>query len=354
MVDVGDKAATQRSGGRRGARARSRRRRRGAARRGLRSPKGPVFDTAIVAGVMGAKRTHELIPFCHPLGLESCNIEIDLEGDDGGDPLHGQRAPQDRRRDGGADRRQHRGADHLRHVQGAVARHRHRRRRAWSPSRAARATHACARRRHERAAPASTGWCSPAGSSSRMQRDKAALTYRGRSQLERAVELLGRHVAPVFVSVRADQAERPRRGAHTPLIIDPARRRGPDGRHPLGIRGDTPDAAWLVLACDLPFLSDATLEQPDRARATRARTATAFRSAHDGLPEPLCAIWEPAQPRRSSPPRMPPARNCPRKFLINARREPDRAPRSARARQRQHAGRIPAPRSRALDACARR
>ena len=48
---------------------------------GLRSAKGPVFDTAIVAGVMGAKRTHELIPFCHPLGLESCQIAIDLVGD---------------------------------------------------------------------------------------------------------------------------------------------------------------------------------------------------------------------------------------------------------------------------------
>ncbi len=48
---------------------------------GFRSPKGPVFDTAIVAGVMGAKRTHELIPFCHPLGLENCRIHIELEGD---------------------------------------------------------------------------------------------------------------------------------------------------------------------------------------------------------------------------------------------------------------------------------
>jgi cyclic pyranopterin monophosphate synthase len=48
---------------------------------GLRSAKGPVFDTAIVAGVLGAKRTHELIPFCHPLGLENCHISIDLEGD---------------------------------------------------------------------------------------------------------------------------------------------------------------------------------------------------------------------------------------------------------------------------------
>jgi cyclic pyranopterin phosphate synthase len=48
---------------------------------GLRTPKGPVFDTAIIAGVMGAKRTHELIPFCHPLGLEQCAVTIDLEGD---------------------------------------------------------------------------------------------------------------------------------------------------------------------------------------------------------------------------------------------------------------------------------
>ena len=48
---------------------------------GLRSAKGPVFDTAIVAGVMGAKRTHELIPFCHPLAIENCKIAIDLQGD---------------------------------------------------------------------------------------------------------------------------------------------------------------------------------------------------------------------------------------------------------------------------------
>ena len=48
---------------------------------GHRTKKGPVFDTAVIAGVQAAKRTHELIPFCHPLGLESCRINIDLEGD---------------------------------------------------------------------------------------------------------------------------------------------------------------------------------------------------------------------------------------------------------------------------------
>ncbi len=41
--------------------------------------KGPVFATAIVAGVMAAKRTHELIPFCHPLGLDNCKVSIEMD-----------------------------------------------------------------------------------------------------------------------------------------------------------------------------------------------------------------------------------------------------------------------------------
>ena len=49
---------------------------------GHRTKKGPVFDTAIIAGVMAAKRTHELIPFCHPLGIDNCSVEI--EAQDGG------------------------------------------------------------------------------------------------------------------------------------------------------------------------------------------------------------------------------------------------------------------------------
>lgn len=45
----------------------------------IHSKKGPVFQTAIIAGVMAAKKTHELIPFCHPLGLENCKISIDVD-----------------------------------------------------------------------------------------------------------------------------------------------------------------------------------------------------------------------------------------------------------------------------------
>jgi cyclic pyranopterin phosphate synthase len=47
----------------------------------MHSKKGPVLDTAIVGGTMAAKRTHELIPFCHPLAIERCRIEADFVSD---------------------------------------------------------------------------------------------------------------------------------------------------------------------------------------------------------------------------------------------------------------------------------
>src|SRR5580704_9274834 len=44
----------------------------------IKSKKGPVFQTAIIAGIMAAKKTGDLIPLCHPLGLDNCNINIHL------------------------------------------------------------------------------------------------------------------------------------------------------------------------------------------------------------------------------------------------------------------------------------
>lgn len=44
----------------------------------IQTKKGPVFQTAIIAGTMGAKKTADLIPLCHPLGLESCTFNIQV------------------------------------------------------------------------------------------------------------------------------------------------------------------------------------------------------------------------------------------------------------------------------------
>ena len=150
------------------------------------------------------------------------------------------------------------------------------------------------------------------GSSSRMQRDKAALQYRGKSQLDRTFELASRHVARVFVSVRAIQTADPTR-AQRPMIVDSVPGEGPI----VGIRSALaayPPVAWLVLACDLPFMSDAALSQLTQERDP-ACLATAYRSTHDRLPEPLCAIWEPAAGAALAAYQAG-GGTCPRKFLI--------------------------------------
>lgn len=48
---------------------------------GLKSAKGGIVETAIIAATMAVKRTHELIPFCHPLPIDGCRVEIDWDGD---------------------------------------------------------------------------------------------------------------------------------------------------------------------------------------------------------------------------------------------------------------------------------
>jgi len=129
------------------------------------------------------------------------------------------------------------------------------------------------------------------GHSRRMRRDKASLDYAGRPQLARAVELLRARVARCFVSIRADQHQDPQRDGYD-SIMDLLPDLGPIGGIHAALAAH-PDKAWLILACDLPFLDAATL---DHLIAQRSEThiATAYRSSHDGLPEPLCAIFEPA------------------------------------------------------------
>ena len=47
----------------------------------LQTKKGSVFQTAIIAGIMAAKKTGDLIPLCHPLGLDNCHIDIHVNSD---------------------------------------------------------------------------------------------------------------------------------------------------------------------------------------------------------------------------------------------------------------------------------
>ncbi len=152
------------------------------------------------------------------------------------------------------------------------------------------------------------------GMSRRMQTDKAALEIHGKQQLERAFELASSVCAKTFVSVRADQLTDPLRGRF-PTIADQHPGLGPIA----GIaaaQATYPEAAWLVLACDLPFLTTATLKFLLEHRDP-AKPATAFISTSDGLPEPLCAVWEPSS-REAVAAWIAAGKQCPRKLLINS------------------------------------
>jgi len=150
------------------------------------------------------------------------------------------------------------------------------------------------------------------GRSTRMGRDKAVLAYHGRDQLQVAFELLGEVAGPNFVSVRADQTSDPVRARYA-QVIDGTLGVGPVAGILAALR-TRPAAAWLVLACDLPFLDASTLRALIAGRDP-SQVATAFRSAYDGLPEPLCAIWEPqCEPLLAD--FVAADGRCPRKFLL--------------------------------------
>lgn len=152
------------------------------------------------------------------------------------------------------------------------------------------------------------------GASRRMSTDKAALEYAGKPQLQRAYELLNSSCERAFISVRADQQQDPTRQG-LPQIVDIHTDLGPLAGI-VAAQTQHPDVAWLVMACDLPFIDLNTLQYLIAHRDV-TRLATAFRSTYDQLPEPLCAIWEPASVAAVRN-WIGIGKNCPRKLLINS------------------------------------
>ncbi len=127
------------------------------------------------------------------------------------------------------------------------------------------------------------------GRSKRMGgQDKALLTYHGKPQIENVRDLLSAFCGQVFISSRPGQ-DLP---INNPTIEDskPFVDCGPLGGI-LSAMGQYPNASWLVMACDLPFVNAPALAYLLKHRHPN-KDATAFISTHDGLPEPLCAVWE--------------------------------------------------------------
>ncbi len=152
------------------------------------------------------------------------------------------------------------------------------------------------------------------GKSRRMGSDKALLSRNGRSQLAFAVELLGRCVERVFVSTRADQSNETERRQYE-QVVDRYDDLGPVAGI-LSAMEEFPDVDWLVVACDLPNIDEQTLRYLLEHRNAPG-PFVAYRSSHDELPEPLCAIYRSgaAEAVREF---VREGVHCPRKILIRS------------------------------------
>jgi len=149
------------------------------------------------------------------------------------------------------------------------------------------------------------------GQSLRLGRDKGLIDWHGRDQRSYLADLLQELTGKVHISCRAGQEiESPHH-----QIVDSFTGLGPYGALLSAFR-EAPDAALLVVACDMPFLDRGALEYLLRHRNPSA-DATAFKSPRDGSPEPLAAIWEPRSYHLLLN-FLAQGVSCPRKALLNS------------------------------------
>ena len=126
------------------------------------------------------------------------------------------------------------------------------------------------------------------GRSKRMGHDKALIRVDGETQLSRAVQLLESFLDRVYVSTRADQQDDSERKKFQ-RIIDRYENLGPIAGI-LSALQEHRDVGWLVLACDLPNIDEATIRFL-LDNKSGDQPFSAYKSSTDGLPEPLCAYY---------------------------------------------------------------
>lgn len=152
------------------------------------------------------------------------------------------------------------------------------------------------------------------GKSIRMGHDKSVISWHGKEQRYYIADLLEKFCDEVYISCRNEQQAN-KTDTRYKTIIDSVEGKGPI----VGILSafeTNADVAWLVVACDLPLIDDATIEYLVKHRDT-TKAATTYKSPHDGLPEPLITIWEPYG-REILWSYKVEGYNCPRKALINS------------------------------------
>jgi cyclic pyranopterin phosphate synthase len=239
--------------------------------------KGPVFQTAIIAGTMAVKRTHEMIPFCHQIPVESCKFDISLNhltvtitckikttfktGVEM-EALHGATVA----------------ALTIYDMCKAV-----------SHNILIKETKLLSKTGGKRTLLDKPlyGLVLTGGKSSRMGEDKALINYKGTPHGQYTFDILSKFCEKVFLSSKENQWK----GSpleNLPTITDQFD--GPIGGI-LSAFEAHPDVNWFIVACDLIHFNEKTVEKI--LSHAEDKVAVCFKNKEKGFPEPLCALYSP-------------------------------------------------------------
>jgi cyclic pyranopterin phosphate synthase len=243
--------------------------------------KGPVFQTAIIAGTMAAKRTHEVIPFCHHIPVESCKISITMD-EDLLVTIHCQ------------VKTTFKTGVEMEALHGATVA-------------ALTIYDMCKAISHEMVIKEvklltktggkktllerpTYGLVLTGGKSERMKKDKATLSYKGQPHARHIYQVLNKFCDSVYLSARPHQWV----GTSIedlPTISDREENQGPIGGI-LAAFETHPEANWIIVACDLVHFNEETVEKL-LSHYDPNVVATCFKNTEKGFPEALCSLYTP-------------------------------------------------------------
>ncbi|MCL4106690.1 UNVERIFIED_CONTAM: hypothetical protein GTU68_048134 [Idotea baltica] len=270
---------------------------------GFQTKKGPVFQVASLAGIMATKRTSDLIPLCHPLALNKANVDIEIISDSEAQveclvKTSGKT---------GVEMEALTGAsvaaltiyDMCKAMSHKIE------------IKEVKLIHKSGGKKDFDAKPLKA-LVLAGGKSERMGKDKGGIDYHGKGQAEYMYDMLQEMGIETYISCRSDQSDQYKNKAQ---IHDTFIGLGPFGAIASACMSD-PNAAWIVIPCDLPLLENKHIETLTSKR-NPYKYATAFLNNFTQFPEPLISIWEPKIYQRMLC-FLSQGYSCPRKVLINS------------------------------------
>lgn len=244
--------------------------------------KGPVFQTAIIAGTMAVKKTHEVIPFCHQIPVEGCKFEITMDENllvtivcrvkttfKTGvemEALHG------------ATTAALTIYDMCKAVSHDIV---------LKETKLLKKTGG----KHTILGRPTYGLILTGGKSERMGEPKALINYKGKAHAAYIHDVLNNYCDEVFLSAREAQWTGTEL-ENLPTITDTFENGGPMAGL-LSAFALHPEVNWILVACDLIHFNEKTVEKL-LSSYQDSSVGVAFKNSEKGFPEPLCALYTPS------------------------------------------------------------